>query len=206
MLQEKGIDNGITISDLHNIQQRFCKNDFADIPEFIATLERTGHEVRYRVDEEQKITSIFFIHKNGLEELKRLPESIIVDATYKTNSHRMVLLNFVVAGTLVSEYNPRQLATIPVAGCWMKKETAEYYEWALVTLRSVAWPQGTSASLLPNNFVTDKDAALMGAVKKVFPDAHHILCYIHISANFLKKFNTNLTQQMKLSKILTRSQ
>lgn len=128
MLVERDCDNGITISYLHNIQQRFCRDMFADMPEFISNLEHTGHQVRVKTDSENKVVAVFFMHRHGREELRRLYESVVVDATYKTNSHRMVLLNFVVAGTVASETRTKQLATIHVAGCWMQNETAESYE------------------------------------------------------------------------------
>ncbi|EPB87896.1 hypothetical protein HMPREF1544_05303 [Mucor circinelloides 1006PhL] len=65
------------------------------------------------------------------KELRRLPESVVVDATYKTNSHQLALLNFVVAGTIASEYGRKQLATIHAAGYWIRHESNESYEWAM---------------------------------------------------------------------------
>jgi len=120
------------------------------------------------------------MHNHGKEELRRLPESVVVDATYKTNIYRLVaLLYFVVAGMISSEYDRKQLATIHVAGCWMRRESNESYEWALKQFRSTAWPNVTDQSLLPNNSVaTDKKGlALMNAIKQVFPESKHILYY-----------------------------
>lgn len=202
MLVEKQVDNGITLSDLHNIQQRFCNDQFSGMAEFISDLEQTGHQVRTRVDSDDKVNAVFFMHEHGRDELRRLPESVIIDATYKTNSHRMVLLNIVVAGTVASEYRRSQLATIHVAGCWMRKETTESYEWAMKQLRSIAWPSGTDPSLLPDNFVTDKDQALMNAIKVVFPESRHILCYVHIVHNFLKRLIKNMSKKVQLGNLI----
>lgn len=192
-MQEKECDNGITLSDLHNIQQRFCRDMFAEMPEFISNLERTGHQVRVKTDIEDKVVLVFFMHSHGREEVRRLGESVVVDATYRTNSHQMVLLNFVVA----SQSNAKQLATIHVAGCWMRNETTESYIWALRQFWSLAWSGNNEASGLPNNFVTDKDQALMNAIKTVFPESKHILCYVHIVHNFLKKFIKCMSKKTK---------
>ena len=70
---------------------------------------------RYLADEDSRIFCVFFAHKHGIEEVRKLLECVVVDATYKTNSHKMVLLNFVVAGTLKSSGRPKQLATIQIA-------------------------------------------------------------------------------------------
>lgn len=146
---------------------------------------------------------IFFIHEHGIEEARRLPECIIIDATYKTNSHKMVLLNFVVAGALRSKEKPKQLTTVPIAGCWMDKETAERYQWALQCFRDIVWPIGTNENLLPKCFVTDNEEALLKAIKSVFPNSKQILCWIHIQRNFLLRFKKNLTSKVKAnSKLL----
>ncbi|EPB91628.1 hypothetical protein HMPREF1544_01550 [Mucor circinelloides 1006PhL] len=89
------------------------------------------------------------------KELRRLPENVAVDATYKTNSRRLALLHFVVAGTIASEYDKKQLATIHVAGCWMRHESNKSYEWAIKQFRLTVWPNVMDLSCLPNNFVTD---------------------------------------------------
>jgi len=47
------------------------------------------------------------------------------------NSHQLTLLNFAVAGTIASKYDRKQLATIHVAGLWMRHEFKKSYEWAM---------------------------------------------------------------------------
>lgn len=90
------------------------------MPDFVKNLKLGSYEVRYLEDENKRICCIFFAHKHGVEEARKLPECVIVDATYKTNSHNMVLLNFMVAGTLRAKERPKQLGT----GCRMDHETA----------------------------------------------------------------------------------
>lgn len=173
---------------------------FPDVSDFVEHLERTGHQVRLKTDEDKRITCVFFIHDHGKEELRRLCESVVVDATYKVNNHRFALLNFVVASTVSSEYNRSALAIIHVAGCWMRNESGDSYDWALKQLRSTVWPNVADTSLLPNNFVTDKDRGLMNAIKNVFPQSNHLLCYVHIMKNFIQRLIKNMTREVKLGK------
>lgn len=92
----------------------------------------TGQQVCTMLDTDQKISGVFFMPQNGIDETRELPECIVVDATYKTNSHTMVLLNFEITSNLCSRETPEQLTTIPVAGCWLDRETSAQYEWAWI--------------------------------------------------------------------------
>ncbi|KAG2190701.1 hypothetical protein INT47_011359, partial [Mucor saturninus] len=69
----------------------------------------------------------------------------------------MVLLNFVVAGTLRSKEKPKQL-------------TGGRYRWSMNCFREIVWPVGESTGNLPKCFVTDNDEALLGAINSVFPE------------------------------------
>ncbi|KAG1436738.1 hypothetical protein G6F56_013429 [Rhizopus delemar] len=110
-----GVEN-VLKKDLENMQQQFKSND--DMASFVFDLQNKNYD-----------------------ELRRLPECIVVDATYKTNIHKMVLLNFVVASTVSSREKPHQLATIPVAAAWMDRETADNYSWVLQQLRDITMMQ-----------------------------------------------------------------
>lgn len=119
------------------MQQQFKSND--DMASFVFDLKNKNYDVRYHTNSDNQMKTIFFIHDHGIQELRRLPECIVVDATYKTNIHKMVLLNFVVASTVSSREKPHQLATIPVAAAWMDRETADNYSWVLQQLRDIVW-------------------------------------------------------------------
>jgi hypothetical protein len=157
-------------------------------------------EVRYRVNQENKITCVFFIHCNGIEEVRRFPECIVLDATYKTNSHKIVLLNFVIAGTVCGKEKRNQLTTIPVAGCWMSKEKEEDYHWALEQFKDIVWGINRPVALeLPSVFVTDNDQALRNALSVVFPESKTLLCFVHVKRNFEKKFLACMLPSIKLT-------
>ncbi|KAG2199368.1 hypothetical protein INT47_001550 [Mucor saturninus] len=134
---------------------------------FIKNLESS---VRYMTNADERICCVFFIHQHGIDEARKPFKCVVIDATHKTNSHKMVLLNFVVAGTLRSKENPKRLVTVPIAGCWMDRETGDRYR---------------CTGNLPKCFVMDNDEALLGAIKSVFPESKQILCWIHIQRNFI---------------------
>lgn len=196
MMEDRGISNLIA-NDLKNIQQQFCRDGSDEMWNFIKNLELTGHHVRWLADEDNRICCVFFAHKHGVEEARRLPECVVVDATYKTNSHKMVLLNFVVAGTLRSNERPKQLVTVPIAGCWMDRETKDRYCWAMGNFRDVVWPADTDKSFLPKCFVTDNDEALQSALKTVFSESKLLLCYLHIQRNFALRLKQYLSSDIK---------
>lgn len=184
IMNDLGVEN-IIKKDLENMQQHFKPSD--EMSSLVVDLQEKGYHVRYRTNESGPVDAVFFMHHHAINDLRRLPECIVVDATYKTNRHKMVLLNFVIAGTVASKEEPRQLTTIPVAGCWLNRETQANYTWALTQLRNVVWCDGVKAEL-PDVFVTDNDAALRQSLKSVFPESTNLLCYLHIMRNFQKRY------------------
>ncbi|KAG2198379.1 hypothetical protein INT47_009784 [Mucor saturninus] len=113
----------LIVTDLTNIQQQFCRDNNTNMWNFIKNLEPSGHQVRYMTNADERNCCVFFRHQHGIDEARKHSECVVIDATYKTNSQKMVLLNFVVAGTLQSKENPKQLVTVPIAGRWMDRET-----------------------------------------------------------------------------------
>ncbi|KAG2206102.1 hypothetical protein INT47_003751 [Mucor saturninus] len=99
MLETRGVNN-LIVTDLTNIQQQFCRDNHTNMWNFIKNLESSGHQVRYMTNVDERICYVFFIHQHGIEESRKLSEYVVIDATYKTNSYKMVLLNFVVADGL----------------------------------------------------------------------------------------------------------
>ena len=186
-MQLNGI-NYVTKRDMENMQQMHRAD--SDMTSFITNLQRKQYNVRFTKNQEGRVNAVFFISDHAIQELRRFPESIVVDATYKSNCHLYALLNFVVAGTVSSRERPDQLATIPVASAWMERETRSVYKWVLQQLREVVWPRNLSPEQLelPSVFTTDNDAALKGALQDVFPESAHLLCYIHIEKHFRERF------------------
>ena len=112
------------------------------------------------------------MHPQSLKLFNMFNYVFFMDCTYKTNKFGMPYLN------IVSLASTNQ--TFTVMGCFLKDEKAESYTWALEFLKR-------NAKKMPKKTVilTDKEAALINAITKVFPNSKHMLCKWHIEKNVL---------------------
>ncbi|KAL8476987.1 hypothetical protein ACS0TY_029330 [Phlomoides rotata] len=118
------------------------------------------------------IKDFFFAHPKSIDLVRAFPKVLLMDCTYKTNRYRMPLLEIV-------GMTPTDL-TFGVACAYMNAEREDNYTWALSTLSSLMVDL-----CLPNLIITDRELALMKAVKSIFPTANHTLCRWHINRNIM---------------------
>lgn len=173
-----GIKN-VVKKDIQNIQSMFLKDeDGKDMYFLIRDLESLGYAVRFQVNGSRQIESLFFINETAIKEARRWPEAITIDATYKTNAHKLTLVNIVGTSNVTSgKYN--SLQTFPIAAAFVNSEKEEKYKWILEELRDAIWPvEGDHR--LPSVFVTDNELALRNAIESVFPESQHVLCSWHL--------------------------
>ncbi|OAD79340.1 hypothetical protein PHYBLDRAFT_58389 [Phycomyces blakesleeanus NRRL 1555(-)] len=88
-LKINGFTN-IVQHDIANIKQYFRKSDEGrEIFEFLTTLQDLDFYVRYSVSntEDNQINMIFFVHQDAIKEAQKMSETVIIDVTYKKNSH-----------------------------------------------------------------------------------------------------------------------
>ena len=115
---------------------------------------------------------LFWAHPTSIQLLNVFCNVLIMDCTYKTNRFRLPLLEIVgVTSTNL---------TFSVAFVYLEAERVENYTWAIEKLQSLMF-----ADRLPNVVVTDRELALMNAVRLVFPTTTNLLCRWHISKNVL---------------------
>ena len=69
-----------------------------------------------------------------------------------------------------------------IAFCFMQNEQEESYKWALQTF--FLW---LNPLPFPPVLCTDRDLALLGAIKSIYPRSLHLLCVQHINKNVLAK-------------------
>ncbi|KAK9318764.1 hypothetical protein V1517DRAFT_100086 [Lipomyces orientalis] len=67
------------------------------------------------------VLGIFIIRRNIISEARRMGQLILVDATYKTNDHRLPLVNIVGVNS--------NRSTFRIAVCYLVRETELYYGW-----------------------------------------------------------------------------
>ncbi|XP_057461074.1 uncharacterized protein LOC130751474 [Actinidia eriantha] len=86
------------------------------------------------------------------------------------------------------------MRTYSLMFAYLSNERAEQLTWALGTLKKWMVEKGAS---LPSVFVSDRDLALINAIKTCFPMAHHILCIWHINQCVMKKYAPMLGLEWK---------
>ncbi|KAI8542719.1 hypothetical protein RHMOL_Rhmol08G0161000 [Rhododendron molle] len=72
--------------------------------------------------------------------------------------------------------------TFNAAFAFIESENEDNYTWVLDKLKGIM-----DVDALPNVIVTDRELALMNAIRSVFPDARNLLCRFHIGKNVLAK-------------------
>lgn len=67
--------------------------------------------------------------------------------------------------------------TFAIAFAFMTKETTDHYSWVMQTLRDLCKHR------MPDVIVTDRELAVIKAIKEVFPTVKHLLCRWHVMSN-----------------------
>ncbi|KAH1253358.1 Protein FAR1-RELATED SEQUENCE 5 [Glycine max] len=98
-----------------------------------------------------------------------------IDSTYKTNKYRLPLLDFV-------GVTPTAM-TFSAGFAYLEGERVNNIVWALERFRGLFLRNDR----LPVVIVTDRDQALMNAMKNVFPKCTNLLCRFHIDKNVKAK-------------------
>lgn len=101
----------------------------------IGQLESLGYIVRIQVNEKLEITGLFFTNEAAITETKQWPEAITIDATYKTNAHRMTLVNIVGTSDVSSDKNSSCEQTFAIAAAFINSEKESMYQWILGEFR-----------------------------------------------------------------------
>jgi hypothetical protein len=128
-------------------------------------LDNEGFWSRMRLDEQNKVTAVFFAHPKSLAYLKSYPDLLILDCTYKTNKYKMPLLDIVGVDACQRSFC--------VAFAFLSGEEEADYNWALERLRSMYELCGATS---PSVILTDRCLACMNAVATCFPQAVSLLC------------------------------
>ena len=107
----------------------------------------------------------------------------LIDSTYKTNRYRLPLLDFV-GGTPTG-------MTFSAGFAYLEGERVNNVVWALERFRGLFLRHDA----LPGIIGTDRDLALMNAVKTVFPKCTNLLCRFHIDNNVKAKCKSLIDQK-----------
>ncbi|KAL0212692.1 hypothetical protein RCL1_006318 [Eukaryota sp. TZLM3-RCL] len=99
-----------------------------------------------------------------------------MDCTYATNRYKLLLLS-------ICGFNSAR-NTYSAAYVFLAREDTEHYVWALQQFAK-------HFDHNPQFIVTDRELALMNAIKSVYPGTKNLLCMWHINRHIQSFFNSN---------------
>lgn len=138
------------------------------------TLQNDNWRYAFKQDTEGHILFFMFAHPESIRYANQYNRVFLLDCTYKTNRYKMPLLHIIGLSPSNSSYS--------IAFCFMQNEQEESYKWTLQTFFSWLDPLPFSPVIC-----TDRDLALVGAIKSIYPKSLHLLCVWHINKNVLAK-------------------
>jgi hypothetical protein len=184
--------------DVANFRARFSdldENNNSNLTLLFNHLEANGYVVRTALDDQSQIAAMFFTHDKCIRLAQSFNEVVLVDATYRTNKSQFPLVNLVGVNNVGCD--DKTLSTFGIAGAWICNEDGNSYNWVMQCLLDVVY---TDEKRQPGIFVTDQQKALMNAINIVFPESHHMLCYLHLFKNFEKHVSKKFTDDKKWHK------
>jgi hypothetical protein len=181
--------------DVSNFHGRFSgldENNNANLTLLFNHLENNGYVIRTALDDKSQIAAMFFTHNKCIHLAQQFNEVVLVDATYRTNKSQLPFVNLVGVNNVGCD--DKTLSTFGIAGAWICNEDGTSYHWVMECLLDVVY---CDERYQPGVFVTDQQKALMNAIDAVFPESHHMLCYIHLFHNFEKHVSKKFTDETK---------
>lgn len=179
-------DTLATQQDIHNCiaqGKRELMKGQSSIHALANELDKEGFWSRMRLDQNNRVTDVFFAHPRSLAYLKSYPDLVILDCTYKTNKYRMPLLDIVGVDACQRSFC--------IAFAFLSGEEEGDYIWALERLRSMYELCG---AILPSVILIDRCLACMNAVARCFPIAVSLLCRWHANKAVLRYCLPTFTQ------------
>nr|QBG82264.1 putative PKS-NRPS hybrid synthetase / FAR1-related [Papaver somniferum] len=129
--------------------------------------EKYNYSVFHDEDEDKQIKHLILAHLEFIKLVRCSNQLLLMDCTYKTNKYEIPVLNIVGQTTTNSPFD--------VAFFFLEDDLEESYVWELKQVKLFCVEGYT-----PKVIVTDKEQALLNAIARVFPDAHHLVCTFHL--------------------------
>ncbi|XP_078149520.1 protein FAR1-RELATED SEQUENCE 5-like [Carex rostrata] len=160
---------------IYNAKTKIRKDNLAGRSTVQALLEELsqGGFTYDILSEGSHLTHLFFAHPLLVKLTQNFPNVFIMDCTYKTNRYKMPLLDIIG----ISSFNTSFYSGF----AFLKRESEEDYIWALKRFSKIMGEKK------PCVIITDREFALINAIKIVFPECKHLLCVWHIEKNILMK-------------------
>ena len=157
-LKEHNDKNVTTIRQMYTAKitcQRSLRGPRIEMQHLMYLLERDMY-IHWHVTNDEVVCDIFWTHLDAVKLLNAFNIVFFMDTSYKTNRYRLPLLDIV--GVTCTGL------TFSIAFAYMEAECEKNFMWALETFKDL-FPRHDE---LPKVIVTDKDLALMNALKMCF--------------------------------------
>ncbi|KAH1220655.1 Protein FAR1-RELATED SEQUENCE 6 [Glycine max] len=177
-LKEHNADSYTTIKQIYNARSAYrssIRGADTKMQHLMKLLERDQYIHWHRLKDEVVVRDLFWCHPDAVKLCNACHLVFFIDSTYKTNRYRLPLLDFV-------GVTPTAM-TFSAGFAYLEAERVNNIVWALERFRGLFLRHDR----LPLVIVTDRDLALMNAVKTVFPESTNLLCRFHIDKNVKAK-------------------
>ncbi|KAH1205885.1 Protein FAR1-RELATED SEQUENCE 6 [Glycine max] len=177
-LKEHNADSYTTIKQIYNARSAYrssIRGADTEMQHLMKLLERDQYIHWHRLKDEVVVRDLFWCHPDAVKLCNACHLVFFIDSTYKTNRYRLPLLDFV-------GVTPTAM-TFSAGFAYLEAERVNNIVWALERFRGLFLRHNR----LPLVIVTDRDLALMNAVKTVFPESTNLLCRFHIDKNVKAK-------------------
>ncbi|KAL5180466.1 Protein FAR1-RELATED SEQUENCE 2 [Glycine soja] len=168
-LKEYNVNSCTTIKHIYNARSAFrssIRGSDLEMQHLMKLLERDQYIHWHIIKDEDVVCDIFWCHPDAVKLVNACNLVFLIDNTYKTNRYRLSLLDFV--------------GVTPTG---------------MTFSAGFAYMEGEHRDALPGVIVTDRDQALMNAVKDVFPECTNLFCSFHINKNKKAKCKSLIAQK-----------
>ncbi|KAH1189119.1 Protein FAR1-RELATED SEQUENCE 6 [Glycine max] len=177
-LKEHNANSCTTIKQFYNAKSAYrssIRGADIEMQHLMKLLERDQYIHWHRLKDEVVVRDLFWCHPDAVKLCNACHLVFFMDSTYKTNRYRLPLLDFVgVTPTVMTFF----------AGfAYLETGRVNNIIWALERFRGLFLRNDRLLVVI----VTNRDLALMNAVKTVFPESTNLLCMFHIDKNVKAK-------------------
>ncbi|KAL5141510.1 Protein FAR1-RELATED SEQUENCE 5 [Glycine soja] len=172
-LKEHNANSCTTIKQIYNARSALCssiRGSDLEMQHLMKLLEHVVHD-------------IFWCHPDSVKLVNACNLVFLIDSTYKTTRYRLPLLDFV-------GVTPTGM-TFSAGFAYVEDERVNNLVWSFQRFQGLFLKRDA----LPGVIVTDRDQALMNAVKDVFPECTNLLCIFHINKNVKAKCKSLIAQK-----------
>ncbi|KAL5165118.1 Protein FAR1-RELATED SEQUENCE 5 [Glycine soja] len=177
-LKEHNANSCTTIKQIYNARSAYrssIRGSDTEMQHLMKLLEWDQYIHWHRLKDEDVVRDIFWCHPDAVKLVNACNLMFLIDSTYKTNTYRLPLLDFV-------GMTPTGM-TFYAGFVNLEGERLNNVVWALERFQGIF----LRCDALPGVIVTDRDLTLMNVVKFVFPECTNLLCSFHINKNVKAK-------------------